>query len=210
MSAIVHQGKLMNSKRMAVPTKVLCVGRNYVDHIEELNNVIPDAMVVFNKPSTSVTSSLSSFHQEALHYEAEICFIVENGEYSAVGLGLDLTKRELQSSLKAKGLPWERAKAFDGSAVFSRFLPTDNLDLTDLNLELFINCVRVQKGHVEQMLYSPESILKELSLYTTLLDGDVVMTGTPKGVGEVHRGDIFLGRLKCGEVTLIEIEWIAS
>ncbi|MEZ8880257.1 fumarylacetoacetate hydrolase family protein [Vibrio lentus] len=210
MSAIVHQGKLMNSKRMAVPTKVLCVGRNYVDHIEELNNVIPDAMVVFNKPSTSVTSSLSSFHQEALHYEAEICFIVENGEYSAVGLGLDLTKRELQSSLKAKGLPWERAKAFDGSAVLSRFLPTDNLDLTDLNLELFINCVRVQKGHVEQMLYSPESILKELSLYTTLLDGDVVMTGTPKGVGEVHRGDIFLGRLKCGEVTLIEIEWIAS
>ena len=210
MSSVVDQEQLMNSKRTAVPTKVLCVGRNYVDHIEELNNAIPDAMVVFNKPSTSVTSSLSSFQQEALHYEAEICFIVENGEYSAVGLGLDLTKRELQSALKAKGLPWERAKAFDGSAVLSRFVPTTNLDLSDLNLELFINCVRVQKGHVEQMLYAPQTILEELSSYTTLLDGDVVMTGTPKGVGEVHRGDIFLGRLKCGEVTLIEIEWVAS
>ena len=210
MSSVVDQEQLMNSKRTAVPTKVLCVGRNYVDHIEELNNAIPDAMVVFNKPSTSVTSSLSSFHQEALHYEAEICFIIENGQYSAVGLGLDLTKRELQSHLKSKGLPWERAKAFDGSAVFSRFVPTDNLDLADLNLELFINCVRVQKGHVEQMLYSPSAVLEELSSYTTLLDGDVVMTGTPKGVGEVHRGDIFLGRLKCGEATLIEIEWVAS
>ena len=210
MSSVVDQEQLMNSKRTAVPTKVLCVGRNYVDHIEELNNAIPDAMVVFNKPSTSVTSSLSSFHQEALHYEAEICFIVENGQYSAVGLGLDLTKRELQSHLKSKGLRWERAKAFDGSAVFSRFVPTDNLDLADLNLELFINCVRVQKGHVEQMLYSPSAVLEELSSYTTLLDGDVVMTGTPKGVGEVHRGDIFLGRLKCGEATLIEIEWVAS
>ncbi len=210
MSSVVGQEQLMNSKRTATPTKVLCVGRNYVDHIEELNNAIPDSMVVFNKPNTSVTSSLSSFHQEALHYEAEICFIVENGQYSAVGLGLDLTKRKLQSSLKAKGLPWERAKAFDGSAVFSRFVPTDNLDLTDLNLELFINCVRVQKGHVEHMLYSPQTILEELSSYTTLLDGDVVMTGTPKGVGEVHRGDIFLGRLKCGDTTLIEIEWVAS
>ncbi|WP_210446728.1 fumarylacetoacetate hydrolase family protein [Vibrio crassostreae] len=210
MSSVVDQEQLMNSKRTATPTKVLCVGRNYVDHIEELNNAIPDSMVVFNKPSTSVTSSLSSFHQEALHYEAEICFIVENGQYSAVGLGLDLTKRELQSSLKAKGLPWERAKAFDGSAVLSRFVPTTGLELTDLNLELFINCVRVQKGHVDQMLYSPQTILEELSSYTTFLDGDVVMTGTPKGVGEVHRGDIFLGRLKCGETTLIEIEWVAS
>ncbi|MEZ8859443.1 fumarylacetoacetate hydrolase family protein [Vibrio sp. 10N.247.311.51] len=210
MSSVVDQEQLMNSKRTATPTKVLCVGRNYVDHIEELNNAIPDSMVVFNKPSTSVTSSLSSFHQEALHYEAEICFIVENGQYSAVGLGLDLTKRELQSSLKVKGLPWERAKAFDGSAVLSRFVPIDNLDLSDLNLELFINCVRVQKGHVEQMLYSPQTILEELCSYTTLLDGDVVMTGTPKGVGEVHRGDVFLGRLKCGETTLIEIEWVAS
>ncbi|HHX8349575.1 TPA: fumarylacetoacetate hydrolase family protein [Vibrio diabolicus] len=190
--------------------KVLCVGRNYVEHIHELDNAIPEQMVVFNKPATSVSTTLRSFHQEPLHYEAEICFLIKDGRYSAVGLGLDLTKRGLQSSLKQQGLPWERAKAFDGSAVFSRFVSLDNIDINDLNLELLINCVRVQKGHVNQMLYPPLTILDELTSYTTLQDGDVVMTGTPKGVGEVHEGDIFLGRLKCGDVTLLEIEWLAD
>lgn len=125
--------------------KVLCVGRNYVEHIHELDNAIPEQMVVFNKPSTSVSTILRSFHQEPLHYEAEICFLIKDGQYAAVGLGLDLTKRGLQSSLKKQGLPWERAKAFDGSAVFSRFVPLEGIDIHDLNLELLINCVRVQK-----------------------------------------------------------------
>ncbi|HCG5951752.1 TPA: fumarylacetoacetate hydrolase family protein [Vibrio parahaemolyticus] len=190
--------------------KVLCVGRNYVEHIHELDNAIPEQMVVFNKPSTSVSTILRSFHQEPLHYEAEICFLIKDGQYAAVGLGLDLTKRGLQSSLKKQGLPWERAKAFDGSAVFSRFVPLEGIDIHDLNLELLINCVRVQKGHTQQMLYPPFAILDELSSYTTLQDGDVVMTGTPQGVGEVHQGDVFLGRLKCGDVTLLEIEWVAD
>ncbi|MBD1564893.1 fumarylacetoacetate hydrolase family protein [Vibrio sp. SA48] len=192
------------------PSKVLCIGRNYVEHIKELNNAIPEQMVVFNKPNTSITTTLTSFHQESLHYETEICFLVENGKYSAVGLGLDLTKRELQSKLKAKGLPWERAKAFDGSAVFSRFVPLDGIDINSLQLELFINCVRVQCGGVNQMLYSPPTILEELKSYTSLRDGDVIMTGTPQGVGEVHRGDVFLGRLKSAQETLIEIEWLAE
>ncbi|EPN8459796.1 fumarylacetoacetate hydrolase family protein [Vibrio cidicii] len=192
------------------PSKVLCVGRNYVEHIKELENALPEQMVLFHKPATSVTSSLSSFHQEPLHYEAEICFVVEDGQYTGVGIGLDLTKREMQSYLKGKGLPWERAKAFDGSAVMSRFVSLAGLDVGDLNLELFINCVRVQKGHVNQMLYSPQAILAELKGYVTLQDGDIVMTGTPQGVGVVHKGDVFLGRLKCGEHTLIEIEWLAS
>ncbi|KOE80639.1 fumarylacetoacetate hydrolase family protein [Vibrio aestuarianus] len=192
------------------PSKVLCIGRNYVEHIRELNNAIPEQMVVFNKPNTSITTTLTSFHQESLHYETEICFLVENGKYSAVGLGLDLTKRELQSKLKAKGLPWERAKAFDGSAVFSRFVPLDGIDINSLQLELFINCVRVQCGGVNQMLYSPSTILEELKSYTSLRDGDVIMTGTPQGVGEVHRGDVFLGRLKSAQETLIEIEWLAE
>ncbi|EOU2463457.1 2-keto-4-pentenoate hydratase [Vibrio cidicii] len=192
------------------PSKVLCVGRNYVEHIKELDNALPEQMVLFHKPATSVTSSLSSFHQEPLHYEAEICFVVEDGQYTGVGIGLDLTKREMQSYLKGKGLPWERAKAFDGSAVMSRFVSLAGLDVGDLNLELFINCVRVQKGHVNQMLYSPQAILAELKGYVTLQDGDIVMTGTPQGVGVVHKGDVFLGRLKCGEHTLIEIEWLAS
>ncbi|AXT73877.1 fumarylacetoacetate hydrolase family protein [Vibrio sp. dhg] len=190
--------------------KVLCVGRNYVEHIHELDNAIPEQMVVFNKPSSSISATLHSFHQETLHYEAEICFLIQNGQYAAVGLGLDLTKRGLQSTLKKQGLPWERAKAFDDSVVFSRFVPLEGIDINDLNLELLINCVHVQKGHVKQMLYPPFTILDELSSYTRLEDGDVVMTGTPKGVGEVHQGDVFLGRLKCGDVTLFETEWVAD
>ncbi|TXY07094.1 fumarylacetoacetate hydrolase family protein [Vibrio mimicus] len=190
--------------------KVLCVGRNYVEHIQELQNSIPEQMVLFHKPSSAVTSNLRSFHQEPLHYEAEICFVVEKGQYVGVGIGLDLTKRQMQSYLKSKGLPWERAKAFDGAAVLSRFVPLEGLDVTDLNLELLINCVRVQKGHVKQMLYSPQTVMQELKSYLTLEDGDVVMTGTPQGVGEVHQGDLFVGRLKCGEHTLIEVEWLAE
>lgn len=204
----------MNSVRLdeqlIYPSKVVCVGRNYVEHIKELNNAIPDQMVVFNKPNSSVTSILNAFHQETLHYETEICFMIKDGQYAAVGLGLDLTKREQQSVLKKQGLPWERAKAFDGSAVFSRFIPLEGIDIASLHLELLINCVRVQAGGVEQMMFKPDVILQELKSYTTLFDGDIIMTGTPQGVGEVHRGDVFLGRLKCGDTTLIEIEWLAE
>ncbi|NOH78282.1 fumarylacetoacetate hydrolase family protein [Vibrio sp. RE86] len=204
----------MNSVRLEEslvhPSKILCVGRNYLEHIHELNNAIPEQMVVFSKPSTSISSQLNAYHQERLHYEGEICFIVQEGELSAVGLGLDLTKRDLQSKLKSKGLPWERAKAFDGSAVFSRFIPLDGIDIEQLEIELFINCVRVQKGSVKQMMYSPNAILNELKSYTTLCDGDIIMTGTPQGVGEVHESDVFLARLIQAEQTLIEIEWVAQ
>lgn len=192
------------------PSKILCVGRNYLEHIQELNNSVPEQMVVFSKPPSSIASHLSSFHQERLHYEGEICFIVKQGKLSAVGVGLDLTKRDLQSRLKEKGLPWERAKAFDGSAVFSRFVPLVGLEIDSLEIELFINCVRVQKGSVKQMIYSPAVIVEELKSYTTLCDGDIIMTGTPQGVGEVHADDVFLARLKSGDKTLIEIEWVAQ
>ncbi|WP_117232467.1 fumarylacetoacetate hydrolase family protein [Vibrio maerlii] len=193
-----------------VPSKVICIGRNYVDHITELGNAIPDEMVVFNKPNSSIGKVLKVFHQEPLHYEAEICLLVQNGEYAAVGLGLDLTKRGLQSKLKEKGLPWERAKAFDGSAIFSRFVPISPEQLPHLTIELVINSMRMQKGHVEQMLYPPHVILSELNQYTTLEDNDIVMTGTPKGVGQVHPGDRFVGRIQYKEQTLIEVEWIAA
>ncbi len=112
---------LVDNKKQK-PSKVVCVGRNYAEHVKELNNAMPDQMVVFNKPNTSITTQLNSYHQEPLHYEGEICFSIKNGEIDAVGFGLDLTKRELQSALKAKQLPWERAKAFDGSAVLSKFV----------------------------------------------------------------------------------------
>ncbi|NNN44965.1 MULTISPECIES: fumarylacetoacetate hydrolase family protein [Vibrio] len=204
MNAVRYAGQLV------YPSKVLCVGRNYADHIKELNNPFPEQMVVFNKPNSSITSTLRAFHQEALHYETEICFLVENGLYTAVGLGLDLTKRTLQSQLKQKQLPWERAKAFDGSAVLSRFIPLPGVNISDLQLELFINSVRVQGGGVAQMIYKPDAILAELKTYTSVCDNDIVMTGTPQGVGEVHQGDRFLGRLKCADQVLIEVEWLAE
>lgn len=203
----------MNSVRfgekLITPSKLLCIGRNYVAHINELNNTIPEQMVVFNKPNSCITSTLSSFHQERLHYEVEICFLIEKEQLSAVAIGFDLTKRDLQSELKSKGLPWERAKAFDGSAVFSRFIPLDGIDINQLHIELFINSMRVQCGQVSQMIYSPETILADLKSYTQLYDGDVIMTGTPQGVGEIHMGDIFLSRLKLDGKTLIEAEWVA-
>lgn len=203
----------MNSVRfgekLITPSKLLCIGRNYVAHINELNNTIPEQMVVFNKPNSCITSTLSSFHQERLHYEVEICFLIEKEQLSAVAIGFDLTKRDLQSELKSKGLPWERAKAFDGSAVFSRFIPLDGIDSNQLQIELFINSMRVQCGQVSQMIYSPEAILADLKSYTQLYDGDVIMTGTPQGVGEIHMGDIFLSRLKLDGKTLIEAEWVA-
>ncbi|MGF1741949.1 fumarylacetoacetate hydrolase family protein [Vibrio profundum] len=192
------------------PSKILCVGRNYLEHIQELNNAVPEEMVVFNKPNSGISERLLSYSGERLHYEAEICFVVEGGTYSAVGVGLDLTKRQLQSTLKSQGLPWERAKAFDGSALFSRFLPLRDINVDTLQIELLINCVRVQRGDVGQMMYSPTMILQELQSYTSLHDGDIVMTGTPKGVGEVHQGDMFLCRLISEGDILLEVEWQAQ
>lgn len=192
------------------PSKVLCIGRNYVDHIKELNNAIPDEMVVFNKPNSSITNRLLSYHHEPLHYEAEICFMVRRKKLAAVGFGLDLTKRALQSTLKNKSLPWERAKAFDGSAVLSRFVPLDGIDVEDLSIELFINGVRIQSGHVSQMLFPPKVILQELSRYTSLITSDIIMSGTPAGVGVVYPGDVFTGRIKCGDDIVVEAEWLAE
>ena len=113
---------VMVDKQSVIPSKVVCVGRNYVEHIKELNNEMPTSMVIFMKPNTAVSSELITGKQMPLHYEGEICFLIKQGKISAVGFGLDLTHRELQSELKAKGLPWERAKAFDGAAVMSSFV----------------------------------------------------------------------------------------
>lgn len=200
---------LVDNKKQK-PSKVVCVGRNYAEHVKELNNAIPDQMVVFNKPSTSITHQLTSFHQEPLHYEGEICFSIKNGEIHAVGFGLDLTKRELQSQLKAKQLPWERAKAFDGSAVLSKFVSLKGGNWQGLSLELLINGLRVQAGGVMNMMYTPDDILNEIKSYTTLNNGDVIMTGTPSGVGVVHEGDIFTARIKQYDQLLIETQWIAN
>lgn len=192
------------------PSKIVCVGRNYVAHIRELANDIPDNMVVFNKPNSAIANTLrSQVEDELLHYEGELAFIVENGCLSAVGFGLDLTRRALQSELKRKGLPWERAKAFDGAALFSEFVALPDAP-EGLTLRLVIDGELRQAGGVELMLYRPEAILRELATFTTLEDGDIIMTGTPAGVGEVLPGQQFEGQVLLGETRLVSASWIAQ
>lgn len=190
------------------PSKIVCVGRNYVAHVEELGNELPSDMVVFCKPNSAIGRTLHSQHGgEPLHYEGEIALLVEGGRFCAAGFGLDLTKRALQSRLKEKGLPWERAKAFDGAALFSSFHRID--DTRVLSLDLRVDGALRQTGDVTLMLYPPARILDELQAFITLEDGDIVMTGTPAGVGAVHPGEQFHGRvLREGEV-LTEAAWQA-
>jgi 2-keto-4-pentenoate hydratase/2-oxohepta-3-ene-1,7-dioic acid hydratase in catechol pathway len=206
------------------PSKVICIGRNYVEHISELGNEIPEQIVVFLKPNSAISSKLIAFHQEPLHYEAELCFMVKHGKLSAVGFGLDLTKRTLQSQLKAKGLPWERAKAFNGAAVFSEFVELKNLESesltantmgqchldSSLSIELMINDEQRQAGGIALMMVKPEQILREVEDFMQLQDGDIIMTGTPKGVGVINTGDVFEGRVICEGKTLLSKKWLAQ
>ncbi len=201
--------KIIVGNRCVAPSKIICVGRNYVKHIEELGNEMPNDMVVFLKPNSAISEELYSFHQEQLHYEGELCFLFENGIFSAVGFGLDITKRELQSKLKSKGLPWERAKAFDGSAIFSQFVEIPNLS-KNLTFELDINGKKIQSGSINLMIYKPEEILAELLTFMSLCNGDIVMTGTPMGVGPVNPGQIFAGKVKDNDEVITSAEWLAK
>ena len=191
------------------PSKILCVGRNYSAHIEELGNEIPDSMVVFNKPNSAISSTLySDINNQPLHYESELAFTVKEGKLDAVGFGLDLTKRALQSTLKAKGLPWERAKAFDGAALFSAFVTLPK-DIEDLSLQLNVDGEQRQAGGISLMIYTPVQIIRELESFTTLEDGDIIMTGTPAGVGEIKAGQGFEGEVLLAGKTLVSATWIA-
>lgn len=190
------------------PSKVICIGRNYVAHIEELGNEVPEDMIVFLKPNSALGDTLYAARGEPLHYEGEIAFLVEGGQLTAVGFGLDLTKRGLQSRLKDKGLPWERAKAFDGAALFSEFVPL-TLPVEQLALELRIDGALRQQGGVALMMYQPQVILDNLAGFMTLEDGDIIMTGTPAGVGEILAGEHFQGRVLGNGVSLVEANWTA-
>ena len=190
------------------PSKIVCVGKNYVAHIEEMQSAVPDHMVVFMKPNSAIGSQLQAEAGETLHYEGEICLLMKDQRVAGVGFGLDLTKRGLQWKLKEAGLPWERAKAFDGSALFSPFVNAPE-SLDNLSLELRVDDELRQKGGVELMLYPPSTITEELSLFTTLEDYDIVMTGTPSGVGEVKAGEHFEARLFDGDTELLSVGWIA-
>ena len=203
MGTVVFNGQSVR------PGKVVCVGKNYAAHIEEMASVPADEMVVFMKPATSIGTELFAALDEPLHYEGEICLLMQGGEIAGVGFGLDLTKRETQAKLKAAGLPWERSKAFTGSALFSEFV-TAPKDLSQLGVELTVDNELRQKGDVSLMLYPPDVILSELKQFLVLEDYDIVMTGTPAGVGAVQSGEQFAGRVLDGERELISGAWLAQ
>ncbi len=194
-------------ERTLTPSKVVCIGRNYVEHIEELGNEIPENMVIFNKPNSAITPTLSYFGEHC-RFEGEICLLIEGGKAVGVGFGLDLTHAEVQNHLKAKGLPWERAKSFDGSAVLSAFVPIDG-DLSRIAFEMRINRARVQHASYDLMMYKPAEMIAEIGRVMTLEDGDIIMTGTPKGVGYYAPGDRFEAVVMDGDAVLLATEWTA-
>ncbi len=188
------------------PSKIVCIGQNYVEHIRELGNEIPSQAVFFLKPNSAISTEVHTHKTDLIHHEAEISFIVMGGELAAVGFGLDLTKREVQTALRNKGLPWERSKAFDGSAVFSDFVRISG-KLEDLKLELFINGRLVQQGGYDLMMNKPGAILAEARSFLSFEDGDVIMTGTPEGVGPVNTGDRLHGKILAADKLLVESHW---
>jgi 2-keto-4-pentenoate hydratase/2-oxohepta-3-ene-1,7-dioic acid hydratase in catechol pathway len=191
------------------PSKIVCIGRNYVDHIKELGNETPEEPVIFLKPNSAISNEIYSNKTDAIHYEAELTFVVKSGELSAVGFGLDLTKREVQSGLRSKGLPWERSKAFDGSAVFSDFVSITG-PITELRLELYINDRLVQQGGYALMMNKPQEVLDETKKFLSYENGDLIMTGTPKGVGPVIADDRFVGKIFENERLLLEHHWVVQ
>jgi len=190
------------------PSKIVCIGKNYAAHIDEMGGLKPDDMTVFLKPNTALSQELISVRGEPVHFETEICLLIEAGHVRGVGIGFDLTKRDTQSKLKQQGLPWERSKAFDGSAVLSEFVSApDSLD--DLLLTLHVNGELRQQGHVSMMLYPPLVIIEELSQFMSLRGGDIIMTGTPAGVGPLISGADYTATLLNGDEVLVTKTWRA-
>ncbi|MGB5920197.1 fumarylacetoacetate hydrolase family protein [Arcobacter sp.] len=199
--------KILIDNKEIYPSKVVCIGRNYVEHIKELNNETPEEPVFFFKPNSSISSELVfPKGNTSCHYEAEISFLMEENKISAVGFGLDLTLREVQSKLKQKGLPWERAKCFDGAAVFSKFVSFDR-DIEDLGIELYINGELKQKGDVSIMIYKPSEIIDNLCTFASFEDGDILMSGTPSGVGKFEINDSFEGKILYKDEVLLNVKF---
>jgi len=192
--------------------KIICVGRNYVDHIKELSNDKPTDPVIFIKPDTALLDASQAFYYPAfstdVHYELELVFRVAKvgkniqAEFAhkyidAVGLVIDFTARDIQSRLKDKGLPWEKAKAFNGSAFVSTLRPLTESDFTNsIDFELLKNNVSVQKGDSDLMIWNICELIADISQYFTLKTGDYIFTGTPAGVGPVQKGDQLTGLLQ--------------
>ena len=196
--------------------KIIAVGRNYVDHIQELNNEQPDDPVIFLKPETAILHRNSPFFypdfSSDVHHEVEVLVKInrvgKNVEerfahkyYDEIGLGIDFTARDLQSKLKAKGLPWELAKAFNGSAPVSPFIPKSEFaDLQNLNFALTVNGETRQQGNTSLMLFKIDYLIAFVSRFFLLQKGDIIFTGTPKGVGPVQIGDQLVATLEGREM----------
>jgi len=211
-NAMDGRGVVMNTvifdSKHATPSKVICIGRNYVEHINELGNDLPTEPVIFMKPNSAISDTLYFDPVDVIHYEGEFSFITENNQIVGVGFGLDLTKRDLQKTLQSKGLPWKRAKAFNRAAVFSEFVRFTG-DVTTLSLRLTINDAVVQQVGVELMIFKPEVLLPEIIKSFRLEDGDIIMTGTSRGVGAYAQGDKFIGQVFSGGQCVTEYRWTA-
>lgn len=200
--------------------KIICVGRNYADHAKELNNEVPTEPVIFLKPDSAILKDGKAFylpeHLGEVHHELEVVLrICKNGKhihekfaagyYDQLGLGIDFTARDLQSRLKSKGLPWELAKGFDGSAVLGQFVAKESLgELQALQLRLEVDGSMRQQGNTRDLLFSFEKIIAFVSQYFTLRQGDLIFTGTPAGVAAVQPGNRLQGYLN--EQCLLDFE----
>ena len=185
--------------------KIICIGRNYLAHVKELDNALPTEPMFFMKPETALLPAGEPFpypdFSKEIHYETELVLrICKSGKaidekiaseyYDAITVGIDFTARDLQSQCKAKGHPWEIAKAFDHSAPIGKFKKISELDCpNDINFGMKLNGEWVQQGHSRDMIFSFDKIIAHVSRFVTLNEGDIIFTGTPQGVGEVHVGD---------------------
>lgn len=201
--------------------KIICIGRNYAQHAKELGNEVPEEPVIFMKPDSAILREGEPFFipdwSSDIHYETEIVVrinrIGKNIErrfahkyYEEFSLGLDFTARDVQSILKSKGLPWEKAKAFDRSAFVADWLPVKDYALNQLDFSLQINGKQVQKGNTSDMLHGIDEIISHVSQYFTLKIGDLIFTGTPEGVGPVHTGDVLEGFIQDRRVFGVKIK----
>lgn len=202
--------------------KIFCIGRNYVEHARELGNEVPEEPVVFMKPKSALLQSHTPFYYpeftNELHFECELVLrICKNGKYiqdryaskyyDAVTTGIDFTARDIQKELKEKGLPWEKAKAWDNSAVIGKWIPLDEIkNKKDINFSLLKNKELVQQGNSSLMIFNFDQIVAHISNYFSVNIGDLVFTGTPAGVGECVVGDELEGYLNDQMMFNVEIK----
>lgn len=199
--------------------KIICVGRNYSDHINELNNEKPENPVLFMKPDTALLNKEMPFpipdFSDNVQYEVELVVKINkvgkhiqpefaHKYYDKIALGIDFTARDVQQQLKDKGLPWERAKAFDNSAAVSDFFAKEKYDLSQLNFSLHRNQQLVQSGNTRDMLWKIDELIANISTYFTLKTGDLIYTGTPAGVGKVSSNDTLEGFIEDQQVFTIK------